>query len=303
MMGVHCCAPIVLFVYNRPHHTRRTVEALRLNQLASKSDLIVYSDGYKNDDSFADVLAVRDYLKTITGFNSIEIIEREKNYGLAKSIISGVTDVVNKYGKVIVLEDDIVADVMFLKYMNYSLDLYESSDNVWHVTGWNSPIGVVENNFCFFWSMMECWGWGTWKNRWSMFEKNKFNSIDEVKKIGIKKFNFFGTVPYYDQLLDNKEGSINTWAVYWYLSIFKNNGLCLAPYMSLVKNIGFDGSGENCQEKFFFNSESAKGSLEVVNYPVRIEVDPVVTRELRCFFKKQYGFSFWIKRFLRRTFL
>ena len=101
-------APIVLFTYNRPWHTRQTIEALQKNHLASESVIFIFSDGPKTKEDEPKVEEVRKFLKTIQGFKQIEIIEREKNWGLAKNIIDGVTKVVNEYGKVIVLEDDII---------------------------------------------------------------------------------------------------------------------------------------------------------------------------------------------------
>lgn len=106
-------APIALFVYNRLEHTKQTVEALKANKYAKKSKLFIYSDGYKNEVDKKQVLHVRGYLKSIDGFKSVDIVERQCNIGLAKNIISGITKVVNKYGKIIVIEDDIVTSPYF----------------------------------------------------------------------------------------------------------------------------------------------------------------------------------------------
>src|SRR5689334_19947926 len=114
-------APITLFVYNRPEHTRRTVEALLKNELAAESDLFIFSDAPKKPESDESVRMVRDYIHAITGFKSVTIIERDRNWGLADSIIDGVTSVVNQYGRIIVLEDDLVVSAHFLEYMNTAL--------------------------------------------------------------------------------------------------------------------------------------------------------------------------------------
>lgn len=112
-------APITLFVYNRPDHTNKTIEALKKNKFAKESELFIFSDGPKKQEDASKVKEVRKYLKTIDGFNDVFIKESEKNKGLANSIISGVTEVINKYRKVIVLEDDLITSPVFLEYMNF----------------------------------------------------------------------------------------------------------------------------------------------------------------------------------------
>ena len=133
-------APIVLFVYNRPWHTRQTVEALQQNELANESELFIFSDEAKDEMATKHVNDIRDYIRTIDGFKNIEIIERDKNFGLAKSIISGVTEIINQYGTVIVLEDDLVTSPYFLQYMNDALVFYEKEDRVVSVMGYCSPV-------------------------------------------------------------------------------------------------------------------------------------------------------------------
>ncbi|WP_082409637.1 glycosyltransferase [Methylomonas koyamae] len=153
-------APIVLFVYNRPWHTQKTVEALQNNELALESELIIYSDAPKYEDSKQAVLGVRSYIKSIIGFKKVTIIEREKNWGLAKSIIDGVTTVVNQYGKVIVLEDDLVTSQFFLKFMNEALNFYEGEAKVFHVSGYLYPINNEKLDSTFFFKANDMLGLG-----------------------------------------------------------------------------------------------------------------------------------------------
>lgn len=239
-------APIVLFVYDRLWHTQQTISALQLNKISSDSELFIYSDGPKNDKSRENVAKVREYIKTIEGFNKITIVIREKNLGLAKSIIEGVSNVIDKYGKVIVLEDDIVTSPSFLKFMNDALNFYENEEKVWHITGWNYPIENNDMSTAFLWRLMNCWGWGTWKDKWKHFDKNVNKVMEDFSKNEINKFDLDGFEAYWSQVIHNKKGMIDTWAVFWYISIFKANGLCLNPATSYVKNIGFDGSGVHC---------------------------------------------------------
>ena len=240
-------APIALFVYNRPKHTQKTIIALQANPLAKKSDLIIYSDGPKNDSEIPHVKEVRDYLKTISGFRTIQIVERENNWGLAKSIISGVTEIINQCGKIIVLEDDIVTSPKYLNFMNSALNIYEGKEKVWHISGWTYPIEFPIEEDAFLWRVMNCWGWATWSDRWSQFEKNPNRLIDSWSDKQKRHFDLEDTGFFWPQITENASGNLNTWAIFWYAIIYENSGLCLNPRKTYVENIGLDGSGENCQ--------------------------------------------------------
>jgi hypothetical protein len=242
-------APIVLFVYNRPWHTKQTVEALQKNELAKESELFIYSDEAKNEDTRKNVDEVREYIDTIDGFKKVTIIKREKNWGLANSIIDGATKIVNEYGKIIVLEDDLVTSPYFLKFMNEALEFYKDEREIWHVSGWNYPINNNDTEDTFLWRVMNCWGWATWADRWKYYEKNVDKIINEFSNDDIKRFNLDGAEDFWSQVTANKENKINTWAIFWYATIFKQNGLCLNPTKTFVENIGHDGSGVHCGDK------------------------------------------------------
>jgi GT2 family glycosyltransferase len=242
-------APIVLFTYNRLWHTTQTIEALQKNELASQSDLFIYSDGVKDNDSNSIIHELRKYLKTITGFKSITIIERDKNWGLADSIIDGVTEIVNKFGKIIVLEDDIITSPYFLKFMNNSLDFHENKSKVWHVSGWNYPIDPDSLPSTIAIPIMNCWGWGTWATNWKFFSKNpiaEYNLLIKNRSLQMK-FDIDNSINNWKQIKLNHQNKINTWAIYWHATIFKNQGLCINPTISLTQNIGFDNSATNCK--------------------------------------------------------
>lgn len=239
-------APIILFVYNRPWHTQQTLEALQKNKLAQDSELFIYADNYKNEATRESVLEVRRYIKGIIGFKAITIIEQDKNLGLAASIIDGVTQTVNKYGKVIVLEDDIVTSPYFLQFMNEALEFYQNEDRVMHISGWNYPINIAIDGDVFLWRLMNCWGWATWDSSWRFFEKDIDKLINNFSKNEIKKFNLDNAHNFFSQVLSNKNKKIDTWAIFWYATIFKKGALCVNPLISFVENIGFDGSGIHC---------------------------------------------------------
>lgn len=239
-------APIALFVYDRPAHTRKTVEALQNNSLSNDSDLIIYSDAPKTSDAANAVSEVREYIRTISGFKSVTIVERETNFGLARSIIDGVTKVVNEGGRVIVLEDDLVTSPYFLTYMNDALNVYQDDESVMHISGYMFPIDNVGLPETFFLRTASCWGWATWSRAWQHFNKHPKKLHGEYTEQKIKRFNLDGAYEFWSQVEQNASGQIDTWAVFWYASVFNNDGLCLHPKCSMVSNIGHDGTGVHC---------------------------------------------------------
>ncbi|NOR69042.1 MAG: glycosyltransferase [Methylomarinum sp.] len=277
-------APIVLFVYNRPWHTQQTIEALQKNELANESELFIYSDAPKNESAKGSVTEVRELIKNIKGFKQVTVIERKKNWGLADSIIDGVTTIIHQYGKIIVLEDDLVTSPYFLKYMNEALDFYKDEEKVWHISGWNYPIAVDGLGDVFFWRLMNCWGWATWENNWQFFEKNTFKLINEFSKEQIRYLNLDGFNDAWSQVTLNNENRIKTWAIYWYATIVKNDGLCLNPVKTFVNNIGLDGSGVHCGDSDFFKTE-IKELRKNVNYTTIFVEDKQVVNRIKLHYK------------------
>ncbi len=239
-------SPIALFVYNRPQHTRQTVEALQKNALAGDSDLVIFSDAPKTKLQAEAVREVRHYIRQINGFRSVTIDERETNFGLAKSIIDGVTKICDDFGKVIVLEDDLVTSPYFLQFMNESLDLYEREERVISVHGYIYPVAerLPET---FFLRGADCWGWATWERGWDSFEPDGRKLLEALKEKRMKnEFNFGGSYDYLEMLDSQVKGKNDSWAVRWYASAFLKNMLTLYPRESLVLNIGNDNSGIHC---------------------------------------------------------
>jgi len=240
-------APIALFVYNRLDHTQRTVESLKKNIGADQSTLLIFSDGPKNKSDFEKIKILREYLKTISGFGEINFIEREKNLGLAESIITGVTEVVNQFGKIIVLEDDMLTSPYFLTFMNEALDKYEHETKVCAIHGYAYP-EVKSAFFQYFLRMSDCWGWATWQDRWALFQRDGYELLTQItnQKL-VELFDFEGSANYLQMLKEQILGLNNSWAIRWYASTFLKNKLGLFPSKSLVRNIGTDGSGQHCQ--------------------------------------------------------
>lgn len=260
--------PIALFVYNRPEHTKKTVEALLKNILASESELFIFSDGYKNESDKNAVMEVRKFIKTISGFKSIQIIERPENWGLAKSIISGVTEIVNKHGRIIVLEDDLVTSPYFLKYMNEALDMYENEELVISVHGYIYPVKEILPE-TFFLRGADCWGWATWKRGWGLFESDGQKLLGElVARKLTKKFDLDDVYPYTQMLKGQIEGLNDSWAIRWYASAFLKDKLTLYPGRTLVSNIGFDDSGTHAGKVINFEDKIFDRPLVLERIPI-----------------------------------
>tara|TARA_A100001015_G_scaffold226508_1_gene255801 strand:- start:6554 stop:7474 length:921 start_codon:yes stop_codon:yes gene_type:complete len=284
-------SPIVLFCYNRLSHLQEVINSIQKNSLAEESELYIFSDSFKHEEEKDTVLAVRKYLKTITGFKSIHIIEAQSNKGLAQSIISGVSEIVNKYGKVIVLEDDCVVSPYFLDYMNTALDKYQNDDTVMHINGYIPNINSAKIHDTFFISQMCCWGWGTWKRSWDCFEKKPkklFSLFDKKMK---KRFNFNGQYDLFSQISQNDKGKIDTWAVFWAATIFLKKGLCLTPKIPLVQNIGTDSSGTH----FSFSTQKYVVDLHqepITSFPEKFEESEDAYHALVAFYKS-IKLTFW----------
>jgi hypothetical protein len=239
-------APIALFVYGRPWHTRQTVESLQQNGLARQSDLFIFSDAPKRPEAFDAVRQVREYINTINGFRSVQLIVRRHNLGLSRSIIAGTTDLLDKFGKVIVLEDDLVTSSHFLAYMNDALERFAEEDRVISIHGYVYPTGRVLPE-AFFLRGADCWGWATWKRGWQLFNPDGRALLNQIRGRKLTRLFDFGCSYPYVQMLENQIlGKNDSWAVRWYASAFLADKLTLYPGKSLVHNIGNDNSGTHC---------------------------------------------------------
>ena len=294
-------SPIVLFVYNRPWHTQKTIEALQKNEMAIESDLIIYSDEAKNENEQANVNKVRLYIDQIDNFKKITIVKRDKNWGLANNIIDGVTKIVNQYGKIIVLEDDMVTSPYFLKYMNEALEFYKDEKKVFHISGWNYPINSDNLSDVFLWRVMNCWGWSTWRDRWKYFEKDVDKTISVFSKEDIKRFNLEVSADFFKQIIANKEKKINSWSIFWYATIFKKNGLCLNPTQTFLQNIGHDGSGVHCDVNETYVSKISLNKN--VKFTLNIDEDKIVLKKVQDFYisNKKFFLARVINKLARMT--
>lgn len=240
-------APIVVFSYNRPDHLRATIEALSTNALAAESELIVYSDGPRKEADVAPIESIRSYLTTLQGFRSVRTVAAPKNKGLARSVIDGVTEVLELYGRIIVMEDDLLCTPDFLSYMNSALHTFGENSLVFSVSGYsfgtNTVANYTEDTALVF--RASSLGWGTWKDRWekvdwevSDFQEflGNYDRRNQLKNAGED------ILP---MIIKQQRGLINSWAVRWTYHHVKYGGYCLIPVRSKIRTIGDDGSGSN----------------------------------------------------------
>jgi hypothetical protein len=280
-------APIALFVYARPEHTRRTVESLLSNPEASAHDLIVFSDAARSPDKCPAVDEVREYVASINGFRSVTICHRRENFGLAKSIIGGVTQVLSERECVIVLEDDLVTSPYFLAYMNEALERFANDERVVSIHGYVYPVEKTLPE-AFFLPGADCWGWATWRRGWSVFNPDGQTLLNELKRRGLTSaFDFNGAYSFSKMLQAQIMGLNDSWAIRWYASAFLAGKLTLYPGRSLVHNIGNDSSGTHC-------GDDRRHDVGLSSTPIDLSAVGVCSSELgraafEAFFRKVKG--------------
>jgi hypothetical protein len=291
-------APIALFVYNRPKHTERTLKFLKQNELASESRLFIFSDGAKTIADEDKVAEVREFIKKIDGFKSIEIIESKTNMGLANSVITGVNRLTKAYGQVIVFEDDLISSPYTLTYFNEALNRYRDEEKVMHIGAYMYALKDDTLPESFFYRAATSWGWATWARAWQNFEPN----IDTlIAKFDSKKRNAFSiekTMNFWKQMEDFKSGRNNSWAIRWYASIFLKGGLTLNPSQSLVNNIGHDGTGIHSGMSDIYNV--IINPQPIAEFPTVVEENQKAYQAIKHFLANRKG-SLWarIKRYIK----
>jgi hypothetical protein len=261
-------APVCVFVHRRVEHLSSTIEALRKNELASDSELIIFSDAAKIKSQEQEVQRVRDYIRGISGFAKITIVEHETNQGLSRSIIDGVSKVVAAHGRVIVLEDDLVTAPYFLKFMNEGLNRYSEDLRVASIHGYVYPVsGQLPETF--FIRGADCWGWATWSRAWSLFDCDGARLLSQLRALKLtEEFDLGGFAPYSAYLEDFICGKNDSWAVRWHASAYLSGMLTLYPGESLVHNTGNDGSGTHGLNKRFYDGALAARPIAVNAIPV-----------------------------------
>ena len=279
-------APVILFVYNRLEHTKRTVESLLKNTLARESRLIIFSDSAKNDSDSQKVQTVRDYIKTIKGFDSTEIILRDRNFGLANSVISGVNEIFKQNDRVIVMEDDIITSPSFLSFMNKALAFYQDNKSIYSISGFPYPINIPNKyqKDIFILYRSSSWGWGTWKDRWEKVDWEVKDFSIFVSDNKTQKLFDRGGQDLTQMLKAQMKGKIDSWAIRWSYAHFKNNAYCLYPIVPLCKNIGTDRSGTHSSSSKKLDVELRESERELILDPSP-ELNEEIVNEIQKLFK------------------
>lgn len=297
-------SPVIIFVYARPDHTRKTIESLAKNYFADETEVYICSDAAKNEKTIEKVKLVREYIGSLPErnlFKSVKIIKAESNKGLANSVILGVSEIVEQYGKVIVVEDDLVSSSDFLQYMNGALDYYEGDNSIWSISGYTFKIKIPKNyKSGIYLSYRGCsWGWATWKDRWEkvdwkVLDYQDFKSNENHRK----KFNRGGRDM--SNMLDSQmQGKINSWAIRWCYAQSKLDMLTIYPIVSRIKNIGLDGTGTHSGITSKFDVILNDGNNECKFETVKLDKRIVKS------FRDQFGTNFdyfviGIKAYIKR---
>lgn len=292
-----CYAPIVVFTYNREHHLKETLRALNRCELQDKTDLYFFSDGPKNTidvECVENVRKVIDEFEKDSLFRSITVYKSELNRGLSASIIDGVTKIINRYSRIIVLEDDLIVSCKFLVYMNEALDYYQKCTKIWSISGYSFSLPAFNDyNHDIFLSWRGCsWGWSTWKDRWNTVDWN----IKDYRRFVFSplrriRFNRGGTD--LSSMLDRQmQGLINSWAVRWCYAQSKQNKLTVYPVLSQLVNAGLDGSGTHSQssDRDIYSTSTAINSDFEINFDL-----PPVDRTITKQFRQKYGDSLLVR--------
>ena len=293
-------APILLFVYNRPEHLKQLIASLQANAEAAQSMLFIYTDAARNKADEEQVNKVREVIRHIDGFASIEVIERATNWGLARNIIGGVTEQIRCYGRVIVLEDDLVVAPYFLRFMNDALEAYKDEPQVGHIQACDfTQDASLPDTFLI--KFTGSWGWATWERAWQHFNPDGQALLNELESRRLtRRFDFNGNYRFTRMLRRQVQGKNNSWAIRWNASLFLKDILSLNVGRSLVQNNGFDGSGTHCGGGNLYRSQ-----LWMQPLPVE-KITPICENEAaRAAFARYYHRTngFWAKviRRIKRT--
>lgn len=293
-------SPILLFVYNRPDHVKRGIASLLKNPEATDSELFVYSDAAKFPKDEEQVNKVRKIIHEVAGFHQLHIIERTENWGLARNIIDGVTNIISQYGRVIVLEDDLIVAPYFLRFMNEALETYKNEEKVGHIQACDfTQDKTLPDTFLI--KLAGSWGWATWERAWKYFNPNGSELLQKLEDKQLTKvFDFNGKYKFTRMLRRQIEGKNNSWAIRWNASLFLENILSLNVGHSLVHNEGFDGSGTNCGAGDLYASDLYMQPLEVKKISP-IEENEAARKAFERYYARTNSFTAKAIRRIRRT--
>nr|MBD3620687.1 glycosyltransferase [Sunxiuqinia sp.] len=275
--------PICLFTYNRLGELQRTVDALKRNCLAAKSELFIFSDGAKSAEVEHKVAEVRKYLKTISGFKSVSIEESPINRGLASSIIAGVSRIVQQYGKVIVLEDDLITTPNFLNFLNQALDYYQDHPKIMSISGYSMDLPSLKDYEPDFYLGYRAasWGWGIWKDRWELVDWD-MKSYRSFKWDFLRQVQFMRggmDMPY--MLWKQMNGRLDSWAIRLGYCQFEKDLLTVFPSKSKLKSIGFGSEATHTRSSQRFACKLDEELKTEFIFDPQPCLEPVLAKEFR----------------------
>jgi len=293
-------APIGLSTYVRLPHLQQTIEALQKNDLAEQSKLFVFSDAPRLGDE-ERVAAVRSYLRTVDGFKKIYIVEREKN-SRTENNRGGKRLLLNRFGKGIFLEEDVVTAPSFLTFMNQALETYRSNNKVFAITGYCPPIEAHRyiHLDAFLLPSCNCWGFAIWKERFDQV-RMETPACEVFKTIGnpysLASYMSIGPDVPYMFLLD-AQGKLDAGDIKFSFEMWRKGSYLLVPTVSLTRNIGFDGTGEHCGTEQKYETVMSDGEARNFQLPKEPELNLVLVKKLREFRSEGRGFVWLIRIYI-----
>jgi GT2 family glycosyltransferase len=248
-------APIALFAFNRPDKLNACLASLEENQGARSSDLYIFVDGPRDSKDIVKVEQVSDISRAATGFRSISVNISQKNLGLAKSLRSGISTVLREHNSIIVIEDDLILADSFLDFMNAGLARFAQEKRVASIQGFQYPVIPPLNELVAI-RGADCWGWGTWKDRWESTNFDTNQLLFELRSRELENdFDLDGSMPYTRMLENQRQGLIDSWAICWHASMFLQDRVSIHPSDSLVFNSGNDGQGTHKGKHSMFDTK------------------------------------------------
>ena len=289
-------SPLAFFAFNRPYHTYRSLDSLCKNKISIDTEIFAFIDGPRNNNEIHLIDNVEKIINSFSkNFKKITIIRSDQNLSSGSNKRIGINNILSKYDSIIVLEDDICVSTYFLDYMNSAIRKYKNHKEVWHINGFNFPNNSILNHDAFFTRSMQFWGWATWQDRWFRFNEDPLASDpfylqSKFDRKAIKSLNLdLEHDINWSQVLANADGKLlNTLAIFWQVFIFMKKGLCLAPRISLTKNIGYDGSGDNCP----LDNKILKASInqsKITKFPEEFIEDQQALDDIKKYFNEKYS--------------
>lgn len=289
--------PIVIFAYNRPDTTAELLESLKRNQEAPDSDLYVFIDGPKTTQEEYNVQKVRNLFATLTGFHSVNVHASNENLGLARSVITGVSQILNEFDAAIVLEDDLIVSDDFLLFMNDAVATYRDRRDIWSISGYTPELAISGSygHDIFLVPRPQCWGWATWRDRWDTidWDVQLFSLMKDKRQRAI--FNKGGDDLY--RTLDmERHGRIESWAIRWCYAAYLQHSYTVNPITSKVQNIGMTDSDSH------HGWHDSRHNVILTHLPIHLEHDIQPDSSIMALFKQHHdlGFISRVGYFMRR---